>query len=301
MEYSRNEIKAGLMVMISIIVLFVFIILISGLNIMKSTKTYFTRFQHSNGIVVGSIVRYAGMEVGKVTAVILPEDDNTKVEFTLTVDEKAPIKVDSEAFISSIGILGDYYVEITSGSLNKPYLTPGSQIKGRDMTQIMQLTEPIENISLKLQDLLERVNKLVSEQSQYHIASIIAQLDTLLLQNRDNVSLTISNLQRMSENLEKVSDRLDTMLDSEHLDLGRTAQKIDETVEKMQHLIETTNGTITHVDQSLVSRETQLTEIMENMQDITENLNQFSQTIKEQPWSLVRISKPKERKIQRDD
>ena len=299
MEYKREEVKAGLMVVMSFLILIAFIMLISGSSIIKTTKTYSVRFQHCYGIVVGSIVRYAGMEVGKVTEVLIPQNDNTKIEFTLMVDEKTPIKIDSEAYISSIGILGDYYVEITAGSINKPLLPQGSQIKGRDATQIMQLTEPIEDISLKLQELIDRMNKLVNEQSQYHIASIIAHLDTLLIKNSENISETVGNLRKITANFERVSNRLDAMLDTEKVDLNQTAHSIDKTIEQLQTLILSLDKTANQLNHLTASRQTELDLIIENIGQITNNLKAFSQSMKEQPWNMVRINRPKERELPR--
>lgn len=299
MEYKREEIKAGLMVVISFVILIGFIVLISGLNVLQTTKIYSVRFQHNYGIVVGSVVRYAGMEVGKVADILIPENDNTKIEFQITVDEKIPIKIDSEAFISSIGILGDYYVEITAGSLNKPLLPSGSQIKSRDATQIMQLTEPIEDVSFKLQELIDRMNKLVDEQSQYHIASIIAHLDTLLIKNSENISKTIGNLNQTTSNFKEMSHRLNTMLDSEKVDLGTMIKGVNKTIEQMQTLIVSMNKITNSLDQLAVSHQNELGLIIENMEQITSNIKTFSQSIKERPYNMVRITGPKERKLPR--
>ena len=112
MEYRSNEIKAGCMVIGGVILFIVFLIVISGLDLFKSTHIYFARFKYTSGIEEGSLVRYGGMEVGRVKQAQIAPDNNSLIEFELEVDANVPVKKDSKAIITSIGIMGEYYIEI---------------------------------------------------------------------------------------------------------------------------------------------------------------------------------------------
>ena len=147
MEYRSNEIKAGCFVGISIILLIATLFVVSGLDLFKSTKIYHVRFKYTGGIEVGSIVRYGGMEVGTIKEVRIADDDNSRIDFVIEIAENVPVKEDSKVFITSIGIMGEYYIEISTGSANSKLVPPGSLLNSKDITPLMMLTDTVDELT----------------------------------------------------------------------------------------------------------------------------------------------------------
>lgn len=297
MDYTRNEIKAGLMVVISGIILVAFIFAISGLELLKKTKDYKVLLQHTGGVVVGSLVRYGGMEVGKVSAVKIAEPDHSYLEIGIRINAKTPVKTDSEAYLSSVGLLGDFYIEISPGSPQAPELPEGSQIKSRETAQFTQLTQPVEELSLKMQSLIDRINDLINDQSRQHIASMIATMDTMLIYNVKNVNQIMTNLNRTTAHFEKISGQIEKVVANENINVEETYKNIDQLVLETQALTRELKETTTTLNQMLVARDQNLAEILRNMESTTENLEQFTRHIKDRPWNLIRKSDPKPRKL----
>ncbi|MBN2092051.1 MCE family protein [candidate division KSB1 bacterium] len=296
-NYTRDEVKAGLMVVISGFILVVFIFFISGLNLGKKTKIYAVKLKHTGGVVVGSLVRYGGMEVGKITEVQISEPDNTYLEMKIEVDDKTPIKVDSKAFLSALGLLGDYYIEISPGTINAPDLPPGSHIPSQETTQFTQLTEPFEDMSAKLQNLIDRINDLLNDNSREHVSSMIASMDSILVGNIGNINGIMYNLKETTANFQRISHQLDQMLNNENIQIEETWKTLNRTIEEVQLLTQELQKTTGNLNQMVVSSDQNLTTILNDLEQTTRNLNQFSQQIKEQPWSLIRKSSPKPREL----
>jgi len=147
MEYHSYEIKAGFIVILGIILLVAFLIMISGLDLLKSTKIYYARFKNTSGLEVGSLVRYGGMEVGKVKKVRIAPDNNSLIEFVIEIESKVPVKEDSDAIITSIGIMGEYYIEISTGSPNAALLPEDSLLNCKEITPMMMLTETVDQLT----------------------------------------------------------------------------------------------------------------------------------------------------------
>jgi len=297
MNYTRNEIKAGLMVVISAIILVLLIFAISGLELLQSTKDYKVLLKHTGGVVVGSLVRYGGMEVGKVSVVKIADADHSFLEIGVRIAAKTPIKTDSEAFLSSVGLLGDFYIEISPGSLQAPELPAGSQIKSRETAQFTQLTQPVEEIGLKLQTLIERTNDLINDQSRQHIASMIATMDSVLILNAKNVNEIMTNLNQTTAHFEKISGQIEKIVANENINIEKTYKNIDELVLQTRNLTRELQQTSANLNQMLVSRDQNLAELLHNEEKTTENLEQFTQTIKDRPWNLIRKSEPKPREL----
>lgn len=296
-NYTRDEVKAGLMVVISGFILVIFIFFISGLNFGKQTKVYTIKLKHTGGVVIGSLVRYGGMEVGKVIEVHISEPDYTFLEMKVEVDAKTPVKVDSKAFLSALGLLGDYYIEISPGTLSAPELPPGSQISSQETTQFTQLTEPFEEISVKLQNLIDRISDLLNDNSRGHVSSMLASMDSILAGNIGNINGIMYNLKETTVNFQRISHQLDQLLNNENMQIEETWKNLNKTITEIQLLTQELQKTTSHLNQMVVSSDQNLTTILSDLEQTTRNLNQFSQQIKEQPWSLIRKSSPKPREL----
>src|SRR3970040_361093 len=85
-------------------------------------------------LVEGATVRLAGVQVGRGTSVVLPPQPGGKVRVTMTVARRFQdrIRRNSEARISTQGLLGDKIVEITIGAPGAPTLGPGEALASQD-------------------------------------------------------------------------------------------------------------------------------------------------------------------------
>ena len=148
--YSKDEtknLKVGLCVVIMII-LAVFIVAISRKDIShKDGGSYYkvyARYNRTDGLLVGDLVRLAGMDIGRVVAARL--DDNFKAILTLELNENVKIPDDSSAAIVSSGIMGKKYIEIEPGG-SEDMLTNDSEFAyTQDAMVIEELIERIIGI-----------------------------------------------------------------------------------------------------------------------------------------------------------
>jgi len=82
-------------------------------NVGENTK-YIASFNDVSGISVGSNIKLAGVNVGRVLELKLDEINYT-AEMVLGINRKIKIPNDSEIIITSEGLLGGNYVSISPG------------------------------------------------------------------------------------------------------------------------------------------------------------------------------------------
>ena len=82
-------------------------------NVGETTK-YIASFNDVSGISVGSNIKLAGVNVGKVLELKLDEINYT-AEMVLGINRKIKIPNDSEIIITSEGLLGGNFVSISPG------------------------------------------------------------------------------------------------------------------------------------------------------------------------------------------
>jgi len=298
MEYRSNEIKAGGLVIFSIILLIAFLITVSGIDLFKSTKLYYARFKNTSGLEVGSLVRFGGMEVGRVKQVHIAPDNNSQIEFILEMDEGIPVKNDSEALITSIGIMGEYYIEITTGTPNSSLLPANSTLHCREMLPMMLLTESVDKITQQLSVTIESVNKILGSENQQQIQQLFVNLNQLLTDNQQAISSMMENMNAVLADLNRMGDSLDTLLVNNQQSITGSIERLEGTLASTQELIQDFQHTMKSVDQILMTQNGNYDQIMENLRRTSRNLDDFTTAIKERPWSLIRKSTPKERKVE---
>lgn len=74
------------------------------------------------GLNLNAPVRYRGVEVGRVQKIALDPDNVEQVQLTLAIESGTPIKVDNIAVLSTQGVTGIAFVDLTGGSRDSPLL-----------------------------------------------------------------------------------------------------------------------------------------------------------------------------------
>src|SRR5579863_1466842 len=104
MQANREKAMVGIFVLVAVALLFgVTMALTGGIGVSRVPHRAYFRF--SGGLEAGAPVRYGGLSIGKVTHVHVDPADTTRIEIDFAVDPDAPIRTDSVARISSMGLL----------------------------------------------------------------------------------------------------------------------------------------------------------------------------------------------------
>lgn len=295
MDYKSSEIKAGIFVIVSIILFIVFLAIIIGMNSFSEKETFLARFEYVGGIEKGSAVRYAGLQVGSVIDVRLAYNGFPGAEVVLQVEKETPIRTDSRAYMTTIGIMGSAYIEVTAGTPTSPRLEPGSLIPSEDVTGFAQMTGEASNAIDELTMLLRRMNDLLNEHNRKRISNMITSLDKIAGNTEQSLQITL-------DNMNVLIDQVNSLVVSAEQIVAKNDTSLTQSVAALQILlndgVETLNGVdemLSQANQTLFTNQQQYNQIISNLNTTTENLNDFSQTIKEQPWSVLRKNTPPER------
>jgi len=149
MPRSR-ELKVGLLVGAALAVFAAAIFTIGREDLLFSHKArYFIRFQSVGGLGTGSPVQLNGVNVGTVEEVLLPADmGQNEITVHIAIDRRYAqrIRDDSAAKIKTLGLLGDKYVALSSGSPDFPQIPPGGEIPTGAQTSVDQLIASGEDV-----------------------------------------------------------------------------------------------------------------------------------------------------------
>ncbi len=95
----------------------------SGRSYRTSYDLYQTYMKESvAGLNLNATVRYRGVEVGRVKRIALAPGNVEQVQVTLAIESGTPVKVDTVAILSTQGLTGIAFVDLTGGSRDAPEL-----------------------------------------------------------------------------------------------------------------------------------------------------------------------------------
>ena len=201
----KAQTKVGLMFLAAAALVVGFAALLGNVQPFARAFELKVAFNFAGGLEVGSPVRVMGIKVGKVRAIDFVPNEEVKLLVTITIDKNAwpTVRKDSRYFINLAGVIGEKFLEISSGSLEQPALSPGQTVRGEDPPRIDQLISQSYAVAGKV---LELINK--------NEGSVIQTLDTLnkLVVNFDRALRQLEKTSRDPEVL-RIVKNLGTMME----------------------------------------------------------------------------------------
>ena len=228
METRANYVAVGAFVLVCVIGLVVTILWLAGAQYSQEYSYYQTYFKGPvTGLGKGTVTRYNGIDVGRVTDLEFNPTDPQSVIVTMQVQPNLNIREDSQASIESQGLTGGTYVEISGGTAKSPTLVAkdGQEypiIKAKQST-LQQLEQSAPEVVAKLNIAVTRLNDLLDDKNRKAVSEVLANLDqttTMLAKNSTEIDAAIKNANTATANLRDASTWLKPTLD--HADATMT-------------------------------------------------------------------------------
>jgi len=153
-------------VRVGIVIVFAFAVLLwaafkgTGMTVFEKTKSLDAYFEDVGGLVTGSPVWLAGIEVGRVTGIQFVERDGAgkiRVSFRIKDDAWPLVSDSSTAAIGTMGLMGDKYLSVTLRAPGHPPAMPGhtlgTRVAGDLTTAFANAPDMMGNLSAALEHL----------------------------------------------------------------------------------------------------------------------------------------------------
>lgn len=189
------------------------------------------------GIRSGTPVKLAGIDVGEVVDIGFNEENKIKVIMKINKRFQQKIRQDSKSIISSSGLVGDKFINMTVGTMAAPILADGDNIPMIEPVEMGDLGARLNTIINQVEDILSQTYGIVHKLNSSSIGELDATLKNvrkisadikdskmLSLVNdedafksvKDSVSklnMTMENLKKSSDNVPGIVAKVDSMVD----------------------------------------------------------------------------------------
>jgi phospholipid/cholesterol/gamma-HCH transport system substrate-binding protein len=295
--------RIGLFMLAGLIILGVFIIKIEDIPVgERGDRLEVTaRFPSVAGLDRKAAVRIAGVRIGKVEAITL---DASEAVIALSLDPHVQLHEGSWAQITSLGMLGDKYVEIIPGDPTAPLLSSGAELGGTTSPSFDDVMRVATEIGEDVKEVTEALRgsiggpqgEVAIEEIVANIRDLTASLKVLIAENQANVNATTENFKdfsatlrdempRITEKLNSLADQLNGVVGDNRDDLQASMGNIRELTERLQVSAENLNqitGKISSGEGSigkLVNDETTVDNLNQTLDSIEGGIDTLNETM----------------------
>ncbi len=203
MERGVNYIFIGACFMLSLIGFVVFIFWFGESGFFKDeVRIYKSYTKRPLAIKADSLIKYKGINVGRVQSINFKDSNFEEIEITLEIRKDLPVKKDSLVRVEQSGILGASFLALIQNDKSNEFIDDNSEaiLRIHSDSALSQVMESIPNITGKVDYLLDNANEMLSEDNAKNVAMILVSINEAM----KNINVLAQSLSRNSADIEKI-------------------------------------------------------------------------------------------------
>ena len=309
MNIVRNEIRTGLLVLITLSALIAVLVYLGAPGVFVAQNKYYIFFDNAVGIKPGAAVLLAGRKIGQVRSLYspVPEKDRPepKLETVIEVEVEATAKIYRKVKVqmTQTSVLGDSVIDFTNGDENSGRAPTGSKFVGQRpgglADAVPAILAKLDPVLIKVTATLDDLQKTVDNLTK--ITSPGADLPAAFSEfkkfggNLDDLTSPEGPLFHALHNVEALSAQDGKIAQSfQHFALltspeGSLSKTLENTQKFTANLSDNKDIDVTLRNFRLASEDLNrtLTRLGEQFSAVGDNLEQATDTVKRQPWRLI--------------
>jgi len=311
----KEEIKAGLIILTSLILLSGFIILIGGSHFFEKVDIYYVKVMDAAGLEVGAQVKLGGVRIGRVLTIQVPDGPGQPITIEIGIKNGTVLYQGTKALISQVGFVGDIYLLLSVDKTTHSRIQVGEMIPSEEQIQFARMMAKVEGLSKSIDSLIGEVAQLFSQKNVKGIEKVIEHTHRTIVSASLSFDQIVSALKGTTDKLELVLNEIGGVVrdNKEEISLvirkaRETIEKTRETIEKVEEDVEKAGDTIkafedtaqalnrmsNSVDKTVQSADRVIHQQSQNLDQLlilmtrtVEDLQDLIQEIKAKPWGFI--------------
>jgi phospholipid/cholesterol/gamma-HCH transport system substrate-binding protein len=167
-DYTKGtrwrDLKLGVLITAALALICAAVLFVHNIkDLFESHRVIYALFDDVTGLKQGAIVRFSGVEIGAVQSLAFRPDSRVKVAMSIQNHVLHYLKKDSRAVVLTFGLLGDKYIQLTSGSGEAERLKEGEVIPGETPVQLREIIRTSQESIGRVNDFMGRLNRILDE------------------------------------------------------------------------------------------------------------------------------------------
>jgi len=291
MQILRNEVRTGLMVLLTLGLVVSVVLYISSPGLFKPLKSFLVYFDNAAGIKPGAAVMLAGRKIGTVADIQSPVPLNDRPEnkpnyeamVRVQVNEDSQIYKETTVAMRSFGLLAELVIDFTNGNADSGLAEPNAKFVGQRAPDLAEIG-PL--IIQKLEPVLKQSESTLAElQKTSHNLTVLTAQESVL-------TGTLKSFGGVGENLKVITAKgggIDSALVSAHevlsnvKDVTVQLQK-DNNLEKALGNFKASSAKLKIILDSL---DKTMGTVLPRLDVIVSDLSELTGKLKQQPWRVI--------------
>jgi phospholipid/cholesterol/gamma-HCH transport system substrate-binding protein len=243
-----------------------------------------------------------------VTAVRPASSDPTKIEILVDVKQNTPVNEKSVAKLGFVSVMSGSALSITTGGNDARRLPPGSTISSQEAASldeiagklavvadnanglITQARGELEGISGDAHSLLANLNTVTGKPNQQRIRAVLDNVNQTLATERPKID-------RLTDQLNALSQHADDTIQNVNGTVSDVREPIRKDLADLQNTLLQAKQLLADMQVLVRANDYKIDDTIENLRTATQNLDELTDSVKQRPWSLIRIKQPGDRKV----
>lgn len=253
MKIFTREVKIALSAIVAIVLIYLLINFMKGVNVFKSSNTYYVRFDNIAGLAVSNAVYANGYPVGIVRGIQYDYGNHERVVVAIELDKEMHMPRGTKAELVT-SLMGGVTMSLILGPNPTDNLTQGDTISGGLHEGAV---EKVEALMPTIMDMLPKLDSIVTNMARLSADPALAQ--------------TLRNTAEITNNLRRTSAKLDAMVGRDLPQMMQNLNKTSSNVERLSNNLAAINlqETMNEVNASLA----EVKRFSANINAMTNDLN----------------------------
>jgi len=253
MKIFNREVKIALTAIVAIVLVYLLINFMKGINVFKSSNTYYVRFDNIAGLAVSNAVYANGYPVGIVRGIQYDYGNHERVVVAIELDKEMHMPRGTKAELVT-SLMGGVTMSLMLGPNPTDNLAQGDTISGGLHEGAV---EKVEAMMPAVIDMLPKLDSIVSNLARLSADPALAQ--------------TLRNTAEITSNLRRTSAKLDAMVGRDLPQMMQHLNKTSRNVERLSNNLAAINlqETMNEVNASLA----EVKQFSANINAMTYDLN----------------------------
>jgi len=312
---KNTEAKVGALVVLSAVVLCATVYFLGSAQFGRTRTPYRAYFRYAGGLEPGTDVLFGGITVGKVTAVRPDANDPTRIEVDFEVKQGTPVNAKSMAKLGAVSLMSSPVLSITTGTNDCPRLQTGAVIPTQETVSLDDMQREVaaiaesaqaliaavhtdvDNITGDTRQALANVNDLTGETNRRHVAQILANADAMIARTSPQIDRIATNIETLTAKMGPTVDNVNSTVTNANETITVLRDRTQTDLIELQKTLAEVRGLVDNLHAVVRSNQQNVQDTLENIRMATEHLDDFTESVNERPWSLIRIKQPQDRKV----
>jgi phospholipid/cholesterol/gamma-HCH transport system substrate-binding protein len=289
MEPKVSYVWVGAFVVLFGAILIVIVLWLARGGPQRTYRSYYAYSGESvSGVNEDSVVRYKGINVGRVRNMRLDPENPERIRLVLDIAEGTPIKEDTVASVATQGIAGLAFLELGGGTRDSPPLTPSPGqpypvIKIKPSVPLDQaaatLMTNVNEIVSSLKDLTDKESRTAIRQTMVNLAELTAALK----QREKELDKLFSSTDRTLENTREATEKLPALISR----LAETAAAFENMAQQIARTGKSVDSLVAGSQQDVHQTLSEAGLLIAEIRQLTERLQRLAQQVDQNPRSLL--------------